>query len=184
ASPNHRLRPDYQLAEIGLELNRINIKRYKVAYLPTLRLFGAYQQTFQSDSKRERFWAPASYLGLRLSVPIFDGLYKKTKIQMAELAFQKSQNDIRSLERSIRLEVHNARVMYLNARRRLDSRRDNLELAERIYRTTQTKYREGVGSSLEIVQAEQALYDAQSNHLQALYDFLMAKATLDNAMVE
>ncbi|MEM9527074.1 MAG: TolC family protein, partial [Bacteroidota bacterium] len=54
----------------------------------------------------------------------------------------------------------------------------NLELAERIYETTQIKYREGVGSSLEVVQAEQALYESQANYLQALYDTLVAKEDL------
>ncbi|MCB0637889.1 MAG: TolC family protein, partial [Lewinella sp.] len=82
----------------------------------------------------------------------------------------------------IRLEVGNARLAYENARQRLADRDDNLALAQRIYDTTQTKYREGVGSSLEVSQAEQSLYTAQSNRLQALYDLLTAKIDLEAAL--
>jgi outer membrane protein TolC len=57
-----------------------------------------------------------------------------------------------------------------------------LALAERILETTRIKYREGVGSSLEMTQAEQELYRTQANRLNALYDLVLAKAALDKAL--
>ncbi len=64
----------------------------------------------------------------------------------------------------------------------MTNQQKNLDLAQRIYDTTQIKYREGVGSSVEVTQAEQSLYTTQSNYLQALYDVVQAKKKLEQAM--
>ena len=57
-----------------------------------------------------------------------------------------------------------------------------MDLAQRIYDTTQIKYREGVGSSVEVTQAEQSLYTTQGNYLQALYELVAAKMELVQAL--
>jgi len=86
------------------------------------------------------------------------------------------------LERVIWMEVGNARIAYKNANVRVEEQLKNIALAQRIYDTTQIKYKEGVGSSLEITQAEQALFQSQQNVIQARYDLLLAKVNLDKAL--
>lgn len=179
---NYANRPEIGLADLGLELNELNVKLNKVGYLPTLRAYGTYQQGYQGNNSEDGFWAPTAFVGLRLSIPIFDGLYKKALIQRARLDLEKNQNQREELTNGIALEVVNARITYINAQERLENQRKNLNLAERIYNTTQIKYKEGVGSSLEVTQAEQSLYDSQSNYTQALYDVLAAKMDLDQAL--
>jgi len=175
-------RPEIRLLEQSITLNEIQVKANRMAYLPSLRAYGAYQYAYQGNNSEDGFWAPTSLLGLRLSVPIFDGFYKKTQIERAKISLEKNRNLERDLKRAIRLEVETARSNYFNTRKRLESQRQNLDLAERIYETTQIKYREGVGTSVEITQAEQSLYSAQSNYLQALYDLLQAKMDLKMAL--
>ena len=87
-------------------------------------------------------------------------------------------NQRNDVERSIQLEVINARATFTANADRLNVTKDYLDLAQRIYDTTQIKYREGVGSSVEVVQAEQALYESQANYLNALYETLVAKEDL------
>ncbi|MGB3547827.1 MAG: TolC family protein, partial [Saprospiraceae bacterium] len=84
--------------------------------------------------------------------------------------------------RGIELEAANARTQYENATQRLASRQKNLDLARRIYETTRIKYREGVGSSLEVTQAEQSLYTAQADFRQALYDRIVARESVFKAL--
>lgn len=175
-------RPEYQLLSQAVLMNELNIRLNKAGYLPALRAFGNVQQQYQGQSLSEGFWAPSSFVGLNLSVPIFDGLNKKAKIQRAQLDLELARNQQKDIGRAIQLEVKNARTNYFNASKRLDSQQKNLGLAERIYNTAQVKYREGVGSSLETTQAEQSLYATQSNYIQALYDLLLAKARLDMAL--
>jgi outer membrane protein TolC len=176
-----KTRPEYQTAQMGIELNELNIKRYKAGYLPSLRLFGSYQQAWQGNKLNEGFWFPNSLVGARLVMPIFDGFMKKGQIQRAQLDLEKANLQMNDLERGIYLEVENAKTAYLNATERLADEDYTLDLAQDIYDTAVIKYKEGVGSSVELIQAEQLLYDVQRNRIQAMYDVLLAKKGLEKA---
>ncbi|MCB0705439.1 MAG: TolC family protein [Saprospiraceae bacterium] len=179
---NVAVRPEYQVASFGKTLNELNIKLNKSEYLPKLYAFGSYQASLYANELSTGQWFPTSLVGLRLQVPIFDGLNKKAKVQRTKLDLEVAQSQIAELEQYIYFEVENARIAYLNASETVGSRRKNLDLANRIYETTQIKYREGVGSSLEMNQAEQSLFTSQQNYNQALYDLLVAKMDYEKAM--
>ncbi len=181
-SIDYSLRPELSLIDQAINLSELNVRVNRTGYLPSLRAFGAYQYTYQGDNFSDGFWAQTALVGLRLNVPIFDGFYKRSLVQRARIGLDQTRLQRETLVRSINLEVANARDAYDNARQRLEDRQRNLDLAQRIYDTTQIKYREGVGSSLEVSQAEQALYAAQSNQLQALYEVVVAKTELDEAL--
>ncbi|MEQ8707260.1 MAG: TolC family protein [Phaeodactylibacter sp.] len=179
---NPATRPEVALIDQAIRMNELNVKLNKAGYLPSLRAFGAAQQQYQGDDFETGFWAPSAYVGLNMSVPIFDGFNKKAKIQRAQLDLEKARNQREDLVRGIGLEVANARTNFRNASSRLGNQEKNIKLAERIYETAQIKYREGIGSSLEVTQAEQSLYTTQSNYMQALYDVLQSKARLEMAL--
>lgn len=176
------VRPEIDVIDMGIRLNELNIRVNKAGYLPTLSAFGTYQQNYQSNTREDGFWAPTAVVGVRLNVPIFDGMYKNAKIQRAKLDLETVRNQREDLARGIRLEVSTGRDSYLAARQRVTSQERNVKLAERIYETTKIKYKEGIGSSLEVTQAEQSLYTTQSNYIQALYDLLQAKMALTKAL--
>lgn len=179
---NLEKRPEISLVNAGIELQDLNVEVNRQAFLPTLRGTVVYQQQYQGDNFSDGFWAPTSFVGLNLNVPIFDGFGKKATVERARLEREKVINQRQDLQQSIRMEVHNARIEYLNARRSLEGQSKNLGLARKIYETTQIKYREGVGSSLEINQAEQGLYQTQSNYLQSLYNLVTARFALNRAL--
>lgn len=168
-----------------IALNELNVKRFHMGYLPNITAFFTHQQQLQRndlfDSDEPAFF-PTTIVGATLNVPIFDGLDKAAKIKRARIDVAKFQLQLTDLERGIELEVLNARANYQNAKERLENQDENLALAERILETTRIKYREGVGSSLEMTQAEQELYRTQANRLNALYDLVLAKAALDKAL--
>jgi len=175
-------RPEIPFAESGIEMNEWNIKNLQSGYLPSLRAFGSLSQNYQGNTLEDGFWAPTILAGLRMSIPIFDGLDKKAKIQRARLELEKSNIQLQILKDIVALETTNARENIANAQRRFEQQKKNLSLAERIYQTTQVKYKEGVGSSLEVNQSEQMLYDSQRNYLQALYDLVSAGFQLKKAL--
>ncbi len=179
---DYNSRAEYAATELRIHLNELNVNRFRAGYLPVLNAFGSYSQNFQGDKLSDAFRFPSSLVGLQFKLPIFDGLQKKAQIQRAKLDLELAKNQKKQLERSITLEVENARSNYLNAKQGVLNQQRTLELAQKIYDTTKIKYKEGVGSSLELTQAEQGLYDAQRNHTQALYDLLVAKANLDKAL--
>ena len=175
-------RPEVGFVDKGIELNDLNIELNKMGYYPKVRAFASYTQTYQSNTREDGFWAPNALVGVNVQVPIFDGWDKKAKIERAKITKEISMNQKDDIERSIYLEVNNARKVYQTATKSLESQKKNLDLAERIYNTTQIKYREGVGSSIEVNQAEQSLYTSQANYIQALYDLTVAKFNLRTAL--
>lgn len=178
-------RPEYTSLELGEELARINIKRFQVAYLPSLYAFGRYAKQLQRNDlfdNTDNPWFTVSTVGATLNVPIFDGFNKKAKIQRARVTLEETLIQKKTFEQSMKLEVVNARTQFLNARESVENTKESLDLAEEIYETTQIKYREGVGSSVEVSQAEREFYTAQSNYTNALYDLLIAKTDLDKAL--
>ncbi|MCH2021596.1 MAG: TolC family protein [Saprospiraceae bacterium] len=178
-------RIDRDILKQTIYLNELNTKRYNLGYLPTLQAFAVHQQGLQRDDlfdANSPGFFPTTILGLQLNVPIFDGLDKAAKIKKSKIDVQKFKIQLNDLERGIELEISNARANFKNAQQRLKNQNLNLSLAEKIYNTTQIKYREGVGSSMEMTQSEQELYRTQANRLNALYELVISKADLDKAL--
>lgn len=171
-------RPEIRLLDQTIELQGLNEELQKAAYLPSVYATVSGQYQYQGDNFKDGFWAPTVVLGLSASIPIYDFGGRSARVERAKLATQKVINQRNDVERSIQLEVLNARATFTANNNRLAVTNSNLELAQRIYDATQIKYREGVGSSLEVVQAEQALYESQANYLNALYETLVAKEDL------
>ncbi len=177
-------RLDWQVINQVIDLNGENTKQFKYGYLPNLVGFASYNQTLQGNNifNDNTGFIPSSIIGLQLNIPIFDGFARDAQIQRSELTVKKLELDRRQLERSISMEVQNAQINYASAISRLNDRQKNLDLAQDIYRTSQIKYKEGVGSSLEVTQAEQSLFTAQANYVSALYDLSVAKYDLKYAL--
>ena len=171
-------RPELRLLDKTIELQRYNEQLQRAAYLPSVYASVSGQYQYQGDNFSDGFWAPTVVLGISATVPIYDFGGRAARVERARLATQKIINQRNDVQRGIQLEVLNARGTFVANADRLQVTKQNLELAQRIYETTQIKYREGVGSSVEVVQAEQALYDSQANYLSALYDALVAKEDL------
>jgi len=184
APVNYLNRPEYRVAQTGMKLHEYNIRVNKDGYLPSVAGFVNYQYGYQGNSLfgSDGFWVPTSVAGLRVNVPIFDGFNKKAKIERAKIAMEVDRKRISLLEQSIQLEVTNARTEYLTALERSQSQEKNVVLAQKIFDTTQIKYRSGVGSSIEVTQAEQALYQTQQNFIQARYQLLVSKQKLDTVL--
>lgn len=181
---NYYSRPEYRVAETGIQLNELNIKVNKDGYLPSLSGFLNYQYGYQGNSLfgDDGFWVPTSVLGIQANIPIFDGFNKKAKIERAQIQMDIAKEQVKLLEQTITFEVQNARTTYLTALERVNSQEKNMKLAQRIFDTTQIKYRSGVGSSIEVTQAEQSLYQTQQNYIQARYDLLVAKQNLTTVL--
>lgn len=178
-------RPELSVLNQSKYLNGLNLKRYQMSYLPSLTAFLSHRQTLQRndlfDGDAPGF-LPTTLVGLSLNIPVFDGFDKAAKIQKTKIDILQNELQIKEFKNGVDLQVRNARTNYKNAQERLGLQKKNLELAERIMNTTKIKYNEGVGSSLEMVQAERDLYSTQANYMNALYDFVVAKTNLDQAL--
>lgn len=172
-------RKEFQLLQSQVKLNQYDIKRHRFTYIPTISLTGYYAQNAQRMTfdvlKGGEPWYPISYIGLNVNVPIFDGFAKDARIKQARLALQKTQNSMEDLKNKITSEVDSSLIAMRNAIITLDAQRENMDLANEVYNQTKLKYDNGLGSNLEITNAEAELRTAQNSYFSALYYAVVAR---------
>jgi outer membrane protein len=191
-------RSDYQLLEASRNLQNLDVRNKFSTALPSLSAFANLGYSTQSPNISGLFktnsggvpdteevgpdkWYSFSTFGVNLNIPIFSGLQRSYRLQQAKINLMKIENNFTSLKSAIDLEVRQAAISYLNAIKSLESQTANTKLAENIARITKIKYEQGVGSNLEVIDAEASLKESQINYYNALYDALIAKVDLDKA---
>ncbi|MEO6539149.1 MAG: TolC family protein [Ferruginibacter sp.] len=177
-SYNYADRKEFQLLQIGKKLNEFNVRRYKLSYLPTLAAYGNYYK----NAQRNEFnffnkgpWFTSSLVGVKLSVPIFDGFAKAARVSKARLELEKTNNNLEQLKSSIDNDVEQSRFKITSSLLTIDAQKQNMQLAEKVYNSTKIKYDQGLGSNQEIYTAQTELKVAQNNYYSALYDAVIAK---------
>ena len=176
-------RVEYSLLETQRKLNDLNVERLKSEYLPTLAAFGSKSYQYQNNKFGDLFNTkyPTTVIGLQLNVPIFSGFQRKYQIKQAEIDSKKTSNILNIAKNGILLQQQNSRITYQNSIASLNNQKANMDLAREVLRVSKIKYQEGVGSSLEVTQAQTELETAENNYIQALYNALVSKVDLDNA---
>lgn len=176
-------RIEYGLYETQLKLNKLDLQRQKSQFLPSLSAIANYTSSYQNNSFKTLYNSqfPSSYIGLNLKVPIFNGFQRSNQVKQAKIAVQKTQNDIENLKNGLNLQTNAARINYINGLQTLNNQKHNREVAQEVLRVTRIKYQQGVGSSIEVTQAETALVTADNTYIQGLYDALISKVDLDRA---
>jgi len=181
-------RIEYSTLQTQKALTALDLKNVQAGYYPTLVAIAnlgvnsAASKFSNLSNFNEKFrYAPFSFFGLNLSVPVFDGLQKKYKAEQSRINMMKISNGMKQLENVIDFEVKQANINLANAFESYAIQKRNLKLAEEVVRVSKVKYRQGVGSNLEVTNAESSLKESQTNYYTALYDFIIAKIDLDKA---
>lgn len=183
---NYNSRIEYSVMQTTQKLQELDVKRYRFQYIPSLVAFGS----LSANASRDEFtifnsdyrWYPTSVIGLKLSVPIWDGMQKKSKIQQSKLTLFKVNNAMENLKQGVDLEYATAKVNFENSLADLDNSRKNRELASEISRVSKIKYDNGVGSSLEVVDSESSLKESETNYFNSLYNTIISKLDIDKAL--
>ena len=178
-------RIEYSILRTQQELADLDLRRYKASRWPSLIAFGSYT----TNASRTEFnffepgyrWYPTSVIGASLSVPIFRGFSINNQIQQARLRKLQVQNSFFSLDQGIMLEHQNAVNILRSNIERLETQSENRNLAREISRVSKIKYDQGVGSNLEVIDAENSLREAETNYYLSLLETIISKIDLDKA---
>ncbi len=190
-------RPDYKVLEVNRRLQELNVKNQYAEGVPVISAFGNLGMSSQSQDIGGLFstnsaiaddsrlgpdkWYGFSQIGVSMSVPIFTGFSRTNRIQQEKLKLLQIDNSFVNLKNSIDLDIKKSSLSFENALATLVSQRENQELASNVARVTKIKYEQGVGSSLEVTDAESSLLESQTNYYSALFDAMVAKVDLDKA---
>ena len=184
------LRPEFQVLNQAITLGKLDKKRYQMGYLPKLVGFYQHQQMtmrpefnfFESNLTPNNNWVPSDLFGLQIQWTLFDGLSAQSKIREVQYKIDKAEVDLKSFENAASMEWKNAQNTYNVQLQQAALQKENMDLAQDIYNKTQIKFQEGVGSTLEMAQAESELKNSQINYLNAVYDLVLAKIEYHKAI--
>ncbi len=194
--------------DIQSELLKQNLKLTQTSRMPTLAAFGQFAFS-GNDMQRPDFsammgggatggttgstgnagtaeavknsfyWQHPISVGLSLSVPIFSGFKNMNKVRQV-------RNQIRQLElqreyvaKSTDVQVRSSINALLTAREKMFANEKTVAQAQKAYDISNTRYKAGAGTILELNTAELSLTQAKLNYSQAIYDYISAKADYD-----
>jgi outer membrane protein TolC len=180
-------RIEYSLLNTQEKLAGLDLRNVRSGYLPSVSASLGYGYNAGYDRFSQFFtnnWFNNMVLTVNLNIPIFDGFTKKYQINQKKIEIDKVKNNQTLLKQSIDLENNQASINIKNAFATLETQKRNLTLAEEIVRVSKIKYTEGVGSNIEVINAESSLKEAQTNYFTALYDLMIAKVDLSRAKGE
>ena len=170
-----------QITLVGLDLKN-NVSQYmpKINFIGNARRSGAGNELDRVFNKSN--WFGSSLVGVSMSVPIFDGFSKAARIQKNRVQLTQLENQRSFLKESFNSELYAAKSNLRNDLNILEVQEANLQLATEVYQIARIKYKEGIGSNLEVVNADASLIEAEINYLGALYDGLISKINLEKAL--
>lgn len=185
AQPGYTSKPDLLILKKQTELYQLDVERWKAGYFPTLSFFGTYNYQWQGNNLSEitngNFWTDFSQVGLQINVPLFDGFFKKSKMQTAQLNIQQTGQDYSLAKLGLQLN-HEAAVTSLAVNRNtLKSITETRKVAEEVYRVSQSRYREGLAPITELLDAETSLRQTQSNYITTLAQIKLAEIEILSA---
>jgi len=177
-------RKDLNIQKLSIDLQQKKLKATQALLLPQLSLIGQYQIQAQADDMKfgEYSLPKTSFLGLQLTVPIFNGY--RTQSQISQAKIKAAQEDIRlnDLKDKVKTELATIISKWKEANTQMDIQETTVQSAELNHHMMEDRFKNGLGSRLELTDAELALTQAKINYLNAVYNLRMLHVGLQNAL--
>ncbi|MDR7866026.1 MAG: TolC family protein [Sporomusaceae bacterium] len=172
-------RPDVNQAQANFEGAKQGVKAARSGFLPTITASAA-KDWYDSDfpGGKNHNWTAS----LTVSLTLFDTQLTRSKVKEAEYAVVSASETARKTRDGVALEVQQAYLNMREAEKRIATSKVAVDKAEEDFKISQVRYTAGVGTNLDVIDAQLALTQAKTNYIQALYDYNTSKAQLDKAM--
>ena len=183
--PTYRGRPALNLFQVQKELYDIDARRWKAGGFPTVSLFGNYTYEWQANSLGDLTdgsrWTDFSQVGIHFNFPIFDGFFRNSQMQKAELNNLKADQDYLYTMLAYQLQHQQSLTSLRVNQNNLKTVTDTRNVAERVYEITQKRYKQGIAPIIELLDSEASMREAQSNYITTLAQIKLAEIDLMHA---
>ncbi len=172
---------DVSLAQTQSRLITAELKTLRFSRLPSLNLYGMYGTTgFGYDEAPNDFlkFFPISYVGVQMSVPLFNGTVTQRKVNQKKFELQNSELQIELITTQNAMLIENAKRQRIVAQKIITNSISQIKLAQSIYDQTFLQQKQGLASLTDVLLADNALREAQQAYLSAVVDFLKADLEL------
>ena len=172
-------RTDGKQAQLAIDVAEEYKAIAKSGYRPTI---SASASNGWSDTDFPGTEDKSWQIGAKMSWNIFDMGVTKAQVRQADADLLKAQEQARQKLDAIQLEVRTAYLDVQEAEKRIHTSQVSVEKAQEDLKIARVRYRAGVGTNLDVMDAQVALTTAKMNYVQSLYDYNTSKAELDRAM--
>lgn len=183
ADKDFSTRPEVRLLQGSVSLSEQNTKLVRAAYLPHLALTGGYSITNPNVFNGfQRNFSGVWNVGVMLQVPVwnwFEGVYK---IRASKAAASMARMELADAQEKISLQVTQSRFKLKEARKKLAMAEQNIASAEENLRCAQVGFKEGVMGTTDVMAAQTAWQQAQSQKIDAQVDVKLAQVNLEKAL--
>ena len=160
------------------------LELYKAQYFPVIAVSGSYlYMSMNNDFKFGDYkWNPYSFVTLSVSIPVFDGFKKRSDIKQTKVSLEQMKWQREDVVRNLKLAINNNINNMTNYVEQVISTKDAVELAQKGYEISQKLYDTGMGTLLDLNDAQLALTQTSLAFNQAIYNYLASKADLDKTL--
>ena len=177
-------RSDLRQLELTEGLRRTELRLEQVEYFPTVNVFGSYTINAQQNGRPDFFGSIRAYgrtIGVRVSLPVFNGFQRESRIDQKRAVLRSAQSQTRLASDQAAADVRTLAEQVEEALLRSRGQELAVRWARRGFEIVNAQHREGLSSQLEVTDAEVALRQSEFNYAQAVFDYLTARARLDEA---
>ena len=181
-------RSDVRQLELTETLRRTEMRLEQAEYLPEISVFGSYAVNAQQNGSPDFFGsgmndrATSSFAGIRVSLPLFTGFRRDARIDQKRAALRQAETQTQLVTEQARSQLLALAEQVVEARQRAQAQQLAVTEAGRGFQIATAQFREGLSGQLELTDSEVALRQSEFNYAQAVYDYLVARARLDEAM--
>jgi len=172
---------DLRALDLVKQVNEEMITINESEYYPTLSLFGNY--TYQGQSNTWDFnTVNSASVGINFAMSLFKGFQSEKRVQQAKIDYMTSIEQYNQVHESLKMNLRNSLERLSVAYEKVNVIQGNVAQAKRGYDIAEIRYKEGIGSQMEINDANTALANANLSYLQAAYDYLDATIELEQVL--
>lgn len=173
-------RPELFVDQVNIRVAQTGITLARAGLQPTLALnaSGNYFPTLSFQDPRKRTAA----ITATLNIPLYDGGATRDRVDEARLRTSNAQTNLESDKSSVALDVRQSYLNLLTSARQIDAANSALQQAVAARQLAQIRYEGQVGLYLEVTDAQAALVQAETSQVNAVYDYLVARAQFENAI--
>ena len=161
-----------------------NIRIQKAAYLPTLSVAYAYQYYAMENSFKfsQYHWTPYSYVGISLNIPIFSGGKRQNQVRQAKVQAAQLDLQMRETERQLKIGIRQYLTTMQTNLKSYVAAQDAVQTAQKAYDISAESYKVGRSTITDLNDAQLALTQSRLAVSQAVYNFEVAKAQLEQVI--
>ena len=184
-APNTANRTEYQLMKKQEQLLEYQKKSVVAGYYPTLSLTAGYsfigqgpQIPLGAKPVDGVYWSDFSSIGLNLKIPLFSGFETRSKVRKADIELRSVKEDLIDTKLALDLAFANAKTQIDNSITVIENQKKNTQLAQEVLDNTRNNYIQGLASLTDLLDAENALAEAQNNYTSAILGYKLAEIQL------